>query len=101
MSQVSQYIYSANGIFRVFQRLLRRSKLLCRRYAEWHQLKRQHEALVRMEDRMLKDIGLSRSDIHRMSRGQNFWRHMFQPIEGDTELEPMRKEESTGKLDPI
>ncbi len=101
MSHEYQNPYSTIAIFRIFQRFLGRTRLFCRRYAQWHQRKRDHEALLRMEDRMLKDIGLSRSDIRRMGRDRNFWRHMFQPEEGNKKIEPHRKVAAICDVEPI
>ncbi len=100
-SQESQNAYSASAIFKIIRRLSRRIKLLYHRNVQWRQMKRNHEALLRMEDRMLKDIGLSRFDVRRMGRDQNYWRHMFQPEESKKEIEPIRKEASIGKRDPV
>ena len=68
----------------VFQRPLRYLQQLRRRYGEWHEIQRQHAELLRKDDRMLKDIGLSRVDAIRITQGQNFWKHMFQPEEHES-----------------
>ncbi len=47
-----------------------------------------------MEDRMLKDIGLSRSDVLSRIRGHKFWRHMLQPEESDKTCDSRREKES-------
>ena len=101
MSQEYQNAYSSIAVFRIFQRFFRRAGLLCRRYVQWYEMKRQHEELLRMEDRMLKDIGLSRSEVVRVIRSQKFRRHMFQPEEGDHQSEPNRKDASTRKDEPV
>ena len=49
------------------------------RYGEWHEMQRQFSELLRKDDRMLKDIGLSRADVIRITQGQNFWEHMSRP----------------------
>ena len=38
----------------------------------WQELARQRRALARLDDRMLKDVGLSRADVAR-ELGRRFW----------------------------
>ena len=38
----------------------------------WHELARQRRALLRLDDRMLKDIGIARADAEREAR-RSFW----------------------------
>lgn len=101
MYQTCPNTYSTIAVFRILQRLFRRTKLLCRRYAQWRQRIHDHEALLRMEDRMLKDIGLSRADVRRMGRDLNFWRHMLQSEVEDNESEPNRSEKAVCDVEPI
>ena len=49
------------------------------RYREWEKLKYNHSLLIAMDDRMLKDIGLSRADAIRISKAHTFWDFIFQP----------------------
>jgi uncharacterized protein YjiS (DUF1127 family) len=43
------------------------------RLLRWHELARQRRALLTLDDRMLKDIGLTRADAEREA-GRPFWR---------------------------
>ncbi|MCP4670208.1 MAG: DUF1127 domain-containing protein [Desulfobacula sp.] len=54
-----------------------------RRYNQWHRMKHNHRLLFTMEDRMLKDIGLSRADAVRISNAHTFRKFMFQPESND------------------
>lgn len=47
-----------------------------RRYAQWREIQEQLEVLKSMDDRMLKDIGLSRCDAVRLTTGYDFHDHM-------------------------
>ena len=42
-------------------------------FLEWRERARQRHALARLDDRMLRDIGLSRADVYREYR-KPFWR---------------------------
>lgn len=79
ISQQCQTTDSTIAFFTIFQRAWRYLKHLYERYGEWHEMQRQFSELLRKDDRMLKDIGLSRADVIRITQGQNFWEHMSQP----------------------
>lgn len=59
----------ANGLWQHFGHLLQR---LGKKIERWDQLSQQRQQLQEMDDRMLKDIGLSRADVGRIS-GRRFW----------------------------
>jgi len=48
------------------------------RYKKWEEMKHNQELLLTMDDRMLKDIGLSRADAVRISNATPFWKFMIQ-----------------------
>lgn len=84
---------STNAWGRVFQRLGRFTRHLFQRYEKWKEMRHHHHELLRMEDRMLKDIGLSRAEAVRMTRGHNFWKFVFMPeaYENAYRFRPERK----------
>jgi uncharacterized protein YjiS (DUF1127 family) len=49
-----------------------RWRALCQRIARWHQLGQQRRTLAALSDGALKDLGLSRADIHYESE-RPFW----------------------------
>jgi uncharacterized protein YjiS (DUF1127 family) len=49
------------------------ARLLC-----WHELARQRRALLRLDDRMLKDIGITRTDAEHEA-GRPFWDDPLDP----------------------
>ncbi len=55
------------------------------RYKQWKEMKHNHRMLLTMEDRMLKDIGLSRADAVRISNAHTFRKFVFQPESNDME----------------
>ena len=66
--------YQFSNILRRIWHLIKRT---IKRHKQWD--KRKHNpSLLLMEDRMLKDIGLSRADVVRISNAHSF-RVMFQP----------------------
>ncbi len=48
------------------------------RYKQWKEMKYDHRLLLTKEDRMLKDIGLSRADVFRVSNAHTFMKFVFQ-----------------------
>ena len=62
-----------------FRRIWDLIKRMVHRYREWGRLKHNHRLLIAMDDRLLKDIGLSRADAVRVSNAHTFWKFMFQP----------------------
>jgi uncharacterized protein YjiS (DUF1127 family) len=48
------------------------------RLLRWHELARQRRALFALNERMLKDIGVSRADAEREA-GRPFWQDGIQP----------------------
>lgn len=72
-TQCRQTGQSARGTFKSMARTI---TLLWRRYAMWLRMKEQHRQLMVMDDRMLKDIGLSRADAVRITTGPRFWPHI-------------------------
>lgn len=46
---------------------------LFRRFSRWTELYRQRQHLTQLDDRMLRDIGLSRADV-RIEIDKPFWR---------------------------
>ncbi len=68
------YQYS-NTLWRIWDL----AKRTASRYRQWQKMKHNHHLLFTMEDRMLKDIGLSRADAVRISNEHTFWKFMFQP----------------------
>ena len=71
----------------LFSNTLRRiwglTKRTASRYSQWQKMKQNHRLLITMDDRMLKDIGLSRADAIRVSNAHTFWKFMFQPESND------------------
>ncbi|HCY84760.1 MAG TPA: hypothetical protein DHV36_06455 [Desulfobacteraceae bacterium] len=63
----------STGISRAVTALVR----ICRRYGRWIELKDQQRQLLSMDNRMLKDIGLSRADAVRLTTGPRFWPYML------------------------
>jgi uncharacterized protein YjiS (DUF1127 family) len=66
---------------RIVRRAMHLAARLARVALRWHELARQRRALLRLDDRMLKDIGISRADaVGEASRpfwdeGGDPWRH--------------------------
>ena len=58
-----------SGFWQHLGHLLQR---LGKKLERWDQLSRQRQQLREMDDHMLKDIGLSRADVRRLT-GQHFW----------------------------
>ena len=79
VTQECQSTYSTIAFFRMLQRLWRYMRYLSERCGEWNEMKRQHRELLGLEDRMLRDIGLSRADAVRITKGHSFWKYLFQP----------------------
>lgn len=59
-----------NGFWQRFGHLLQR---IGKKIERWAQLAQQCRQLREMDDRMLKDIGLSRSDVDRFAGRRWFW----------------------------
>ncbi len=59
-----------NGFWQGLGQLLQR---LGMRLQRWEELSRQRQQLMEMDDRLLKDIGLSRADVERIAGGRRFW----------------------------
>jgi uncharacterized protein YjiS (DUF1127 family) len=57
------------GLWQRFGHLLQR---LGKRIERWEQLSQQRHQLQEMDDRLLKDIGISRADVGQIS-GRRFW----------------------------
>ncbi|MCG8635398.1 MAG: DUF1127 domain-containing protein [Desulfobacterales bacterium] len=78
----------------LFSNSLRRAWCFIRRTAnrlkKWEEMKHNHRLLLTMEDRMLKDIGLSRADALRISNAHTFWKFVFHPEPDETEDESGR-----------
>jgi len=71
----------ANPFLRIWdliKRIANRIKRIANRYREWESLKHNHRLLITMDDRLLKDIGLSRADAVRISNDHTFWKFIFQ-----------------------
>ena len=64
------------GVVQVIK-YIRAIRKIGRRYVQWVELKHQQRQLMAMEDRMLKDIGLSRADAVRITTGTRFWPYMM------------------------
>ena len=58
------------GFWQHFAHLLQR---LGEQVARWDQLAQQRQQLNEMDDRLLKDIGLSRADVERFAGRRHFW----------------------------
>lgn len=84
ISQQCHTTHTTIAFPKMFQRPWRYLQQLLRRYGEWCEMQRRCSELLQKDDRMLKDIGLSRADAIRITRGQNFWKHMFQPEEHES-----------------
>ena len=60
---------------------------LIKRFADqsrqWEEITRQRRTLLAMDDRMLKDIGLSRADAVRLTSSPGFLEFMFKRATGD------------------
>ncbi len=54
-------------------------KRVVNRYRQWENMKHNHRLLLTMDNRLLKDIGLSRADAVRISNAHSFWKFMCQP----------------------
>jgi uncharacterized protein YjiS (DUF1127 family) len=63
----------AVGARDLFARLLKAFKSAADKVTEWHDRVRGRRWLMEMDERLLKDIGISRSDAYRESR-KPFWR---------------------------
>ncbi len=61
-------LYLGSGLGKVFYRLGKRLGSFWLSYRRHRQQARERNQLLNMDDRMLKDIGLSRSDVHRITR---------------------------------
>ena len=66
-------------IWDLIKRNANRIKRIANRYREWASLKHNHRLLITMDDRLLKDIGLSRADAVRISNEHTFWKFIFKP----------------------
>ncbi len=60
-----------------------RIKNTANRYRQWNRMKHNHRLLLTMDNRMLKDIGLSRADAVRISQAHSFWKFVFKPKPDD------------------
>lgn len=49
---------------------------ILRRYKRWLAFKKSCRQLQKMDERMLKDIGISRTDVVKITTGPGFWQHM-------------------------
>ncbi len=67
--------YRFSNILRRIWYLIKRT---IKRYKQWEERRHNLRLLLTMEDRMREDIGLSRTDIVRISNAHTF-RIMFQP----------------------
>ena len=79
ISQDCQCKETNHGFLNFFQRIWHLVKRTGKRYNQWNEMKHNQLLLLTMEDRMLKDIGLSRADAVRISRAHTFWKFVFQP----------------------
>lgn len=79
ISQDCQCKETNYGFSTFFQRTWHLAKGTVKRYKKWKRMEHNLRLLLTMEDRMLKDIGLSRADAVRLSNAQTFWKFMFQP----------------------
>ena len=52
--------------------------MACVRLLRWHELSRQRRALLALNERMLKDIGITRGEAEREAR-RPFWRDGIDP----------------------
>jgi uncharacterized protein YjiS (DUF1127 family) len=52
--------------------------MACVRLLRWHELSRQRRALLALDERMLKDIGISRGEAEREGR-RPFWSEGIDP----------------------
>lgn len=68
-------------------------KRMLKRYSEWQQMKEQHRQLLNLSDRMLKDIGLSRADVVRITTGYDFRTFMMEPDSGQKKKNNGKKED--------
>jgi uncharacterized protein YjiS (DUF1127 family) len=58
--------------FQLGRRLQTLATMACNRLLRWHELSRQRRALLRLNERMLKDIGITRLEAEREAR-RPFW----------------------------
>jgi uncharacterized protein YjiS (DUF1127 family) len=58
--------------FQLARRLQAITIVACARVLRWHELSRQRRALLALNERMLKDIGISRGEAEREAR-RPFW----------------------------
>jgi uncharacterized protein YjiS (DUF1127 family) len=82
ISQDCQCNETNDGFSTFLQRIWHLVKRTGKRYKEWERMKHNLRLLSSMEDRMLKDIGLSRCDAVRLNNAESFWAFMFKPESG-------------------
>jgi uncharacterized protein YjiS (DUF1127 family) len=58
--------------FQVGRRVRALAAFACARLLRWHELARQRRALLALNERMLKDIGITRAEAEREAR-RRFW----------------------------
>jgi len=56
---------------------------MLRRYKRWVAIKESCRQLQKMDERMLKDIGISRADVVRLTTYDGLWKHMRDSGEPD------------------
>ncbi len=74
--QRRDWVQRASGLFRIILRTLQGWRESWRQRREFN---RQMDHLREMDDRLLKDIGLGRSEIDRIAKGRRPWDHPLQP----------------------
>jgi uncharacterized protein YjiS (DUF1127 family) len=70
---MSAYASPAARVSRRGRGLQKFAAVAVTRLLRWHELARQRRALLTLDDRMLKDIGVTRAEAEREA-GRSFWR---------------------------
>ena len=65
-------------VFQLARWLQARAVMECTRVLRWHELGRQRRTLLTLDERMLKDIGISRGEAEREAR-RPFWSDALDP----------------------
>ena len=78
LSQECRYYESDYRLFNAAQQLWCRTKQFAHRLQQWGKILDQRRQLLSMNDRMLKDIGISRADAVRLARSPGFLEFMLQ-----------------------
>ena len=62
---------------RYFEAFIKTIRKIWRRYNRWLTIKEDYRRLLKLDDRMLEDLGLRRDDVMKLTTGYSFWKHMY------------------------